>query len=162
MREIKKHIEDTLIHKKYFNESCLKMIEYLYKVNRTDDVLELARRCVIHDNSKLTDEEINLFLQLPEEVSGHKRQLTEQHKKLLAVHWKNNRHHPEYHDDCNKMLEIDIIEMCVDWDARSRQFGNNVLDYAIKTAKERFSFDNEMFEKVLMYCKILSDQQHMT
>ena len=157
MREIKMHIEDTLLHKKFFNEACLKMIDYLYKMRRDDDTLELARRCIVHDNSKLTDEEINLFLQLSEEVSGHKRQLTEQHKALLAVHWKNNRHHPEYHDNCNNMSEIDIIEMVCDWSARSMQFKNNAVEYAVETARKRFSFNDEMFEKILMYCRVMSE-----
>ena len=157
MREIKMHIEDTLLHKKFFNEACLKMIDYLYEMKRDDEALELARRCIIHDSSKLTDEEIDLFLQLPEEISGHKRQLTERHKELLAVHWKNNRHHPEFYDDCNNMSEIDIIEMVCDWSARSMQFKNNVVEYAVETARKRFGFNDEMFEKILMYCRIMSE-----
>jgi hypothetical protein len=133
------------------------MINYLYDVGRDKDALELAKRCVVHDNSKLSDVEIESFVQLPQEKDHTKphNRLTDDQKKLLETHWKNNRHHPEFFSDINHMNEIDIMEMCVDWDARSKQFGTKLVPYVLEQQQARFNFSDEMLAKVLEYCEIL-------
>jgi hypothetical protein len=157
IKAIQRHIEDTLIHKQLLNLSCLKMINYLYDVGRDNDALELARRCIVHDNSKLSDVEIASFVKLPQAVDRTRAhgELTDDQKELLEVHWKNNRHHPEFFSDIDHMNEIDIMEMCCDWHARSQQFGTVLIPYVLEKQQERFRFNDEMLTKILGYCEIL-------
>ena len=82
--------------------------------------------------------------------------LTEEQRALIELHWKRNRHHPEYHDSYKDMSEIDILEMVVDWHARSAQFGNDFMKFVTTVPQKRFGFDEEFFGKVLEYCKVLN------
>jgi hypothetical protein len=134
------------------------MINYLYENDRHQDALELAKRCSCHDNSKLDNDEINNFIQLPREFCKGKKYnnyLTPDKKKLLEVHWSKNRHHPEFFTDYHMMNDIDIMEMCCDWYARSLQFETKFIDFVINRQKERFQFDDDFFDKVMFYCDIL-------
>ena len=159
IERMRKHVEDTLIHKQLFTSSCIKMINYLYEEQRSEEALELARRCTKHDDSKLSDEEIEYFLCLPVERYGVNAQhsLTEEQMEFLKPHWKNNRHHPEHFTDCNSMNSVDLMEMCCDWYARIEQFHgkDRFLDYVRKVQRTRFSFNDDKFDEILGYCNVL-------
>lgn len=155
---VKKHITDTLTHKQYFTKACLKMLDYLYSCDRYEDALELAKRCSMHDHSKLEMDEVKYFVELlSEEDENHtpNGRLTDKQKKLIELHWKRNRHHPEFFSDCNKMSDIDIIEMVCDWAARSEQYNNSLIEFAHRIQSERFHFSNERFDDILKYCSVL-------
>ena len=161
INRIQEHINDTLLHKQLLINSCLKMINYLYSCGREDDALALARRCSSHDHSKLDEEEIKCFTQLPKE--GHNKKpngiLTEEQKKLIETHWSKNKHHPEYFNDYHEMGEVDILEMVCDWSARSDQFCNvkSLVQFLDETQKKRFGFDDEFYSKIHDYCEILDN-----
>ena len=55
------------------------------------------------------------------------------------------------------MEEIDIIEMCCDWHARTIQFGTELIPYLLNTQRKRFGFDDEFFAKILEYCEFLNN-----
>lgn len=160
-RNIQQHVQDTLIHKRLFEQSCLKMVNHLYEVGRNEDALELARRCIVHDNSKLNDEEIECFIQLPMQKTGENSFLSDEQKKILETHWKNNRHHPEHFKNHHEMNEIDILEMCCDWHARHIQYctETTLIEYVKDVQKKRFGFDHEMLEKIVGYCEILEREE---
>jgi hypothetical protein len=84
--------------------------------------------------------------------------LSEEQQKLVELHWKNNRHHPEYFDDVSQMEEIDIIEMCCDWHARSVQYDTDLLEFAKIRQENRFHFPEDMYKKILKYCNVLLSQ----
>lgn len=154
---IHKHIKNTLRHKRFFIDSCLVMIDYLFDCGRENEALELAQRCSMHDHSKLDWEEVELFVQLPEEKPQHNvaNELTEDQQKLIELHWKHNRHHPEFFTSYTKMSEIDIMEMVCDWHSRSKEFNNSFPLYLKTIPKKRFGFDDVFYHKVLTYCKVL-------
>lgn len=152
------HIQDTLIHKQLVIESGLILIKYLEKHGREDDATQLARRCVRHDNSKLESDEMKQFLKLPAEKENMKdarKEMPNEVKRLVEMHWKHNRHHPEFFEDYHDMTDVDIMEMVCDWHARSAQFNTNFMDFIITRQQNRFNFDEEFFRKVLDYCEIL-------
>ena len=153
---VRRHIHDTLTHKHFFIQSTMKMIEYLYAQDRYDDALELAKRCSMHDHSKLEMDEVQHFIQLPIESKPNGR-LTEEQRQLIEMHWKRNRHHPEFFSDYHKMSEIDILEMVCDWYARSLQFETDFMEFVNEIPRERFGFDDEFFDKVLQYSLILNN-----
>lgn len=160
-KRIQEHVNDTLIHKQCLINSCVKMINCLYDCGRDDDALALAKRCSLHDHSKLQTEEIDSFVCLPKEDHDGKPNgiLTDEQRKYIEIHWKKNRHHPEFHDDYHQMSEIDIIEMVCDWHARSKQFGNvmSLVEFLNDTQMKRFGFDAELYERILVYCEIFDN-----
>lgn len=158
------HIQDTLIHKNLVVDSSLILVDYLLNQGRFEDAIQLARRCARHDNSKLELHEMSQFLKLPPEkdtMSCAKKEMPEYLKQIIAIHWSHNRHHPEFFDDYHDMSELDIMEMVCDWHARSKQFKTNFLDFVMIRQEKRFQFDEDFFEKVLFYCKILDTTKMM-
>ena len=156
---VRMHIADTLTHKQLFIQSAIKMIDYLYTIKDYESALELAKRASTHDHSKFDDDEIEQFIQLPKQVGASAPPngiLTDDQKLLIEVHWKKNRHHPEFFSDYHKMDKIDILEMCCDWHARSVQFKNDFMTYVLTVPKKRFGFDDEFFATVFSYCEVLN------
>lgn len=110
-------ILDTLEHKQLILDCGLVMAKWLIKEGRDEEALAFLKRLIVHDNSKLSKEEINLFLQIEDSEKGLKdayTKMSEQTKKAIELHWKNNRHHPECFADYHEMKELDIIEMVCD------------------------------------------------
>lgn len=154
----REHIFDTLKHKQFVIEASLKLIQYLYDNNRDTEGLQLAQRCVTHDNSKFASEEMQGFLQLPKEgesMKDAKVPPSEFVQEQIRLHWKNNRHHPEFFDDYHEMTELDVMEMVCDWYARSLQHRTNFKEFILTRQENRFHFDEEFFEVVWKYCEII-------
>lgn len=155
------HINDTLRHKELVMVAGMKLINYLHENNRGDEALQLARRCARHDNSKFESEEMYCFLQLPNEGENMKNAnapLSEEVQHFIELHWKHNRHHPEFFNDYHEMEELDIMEMVCDWYARSLQFKTNFKEFVLTRQSIRFKFDDEFFKVVWKYCEILDKE----
>ena len=152
------HISDTLLHKQFVITAGMKLIQYLHDNERDKDALQLARRCARHDNSKFESEEMHGFLQLPKEGENMKNAnaaMPESVQNFVKMHWKHNRHHPEFFADYHEMEELDIMEMVCDWYARSLQFGTNFKDFIKTRQANRFKFDEDFFAVVWKYCEII-------
>ena len=135
----------------------MKMIEYLYSCDRYNDALELAKRCSMHDHSKFEMDEVAMFIKMLDGSEGRKPNgiLTDEQRSLIEMHWKRNRHHPEFFTCYTKMDEIDILEMVCDWYARSLQFESDFMEFVNKIPQERFGFDDEFFARIKKYCDVL-------
>lgn len=154
------YITETFKHKKYILESCSLLVEFLYKSGRAGEAKALANRCMVHDASKMSEKELQGFIKLnniKESMTNSASKLNDYEKEIISVHWKNNRHHPEYFDDYHDMTEIDIMEMCCDWHSRSKEYGTNFLDFVKERQKNRFHFDKEFFSRVFFYCCVLEE-----
>lgn len=152
-------IEDTIIHKKYVLDSALKMFHYLCSVNKEELGLELLKRAVVHDNSKLEDEELYLLSRLSdreEAFTEAEYTLNEKQKQSIKLHWQNNSHHPEHYKNSSEMTELDILEMVCDWHARSTQYETDLLEFVKTRQNNRFKFEDKMYKKIIRYCKIIS------
>jgi len=154
-------LEDTIIHKKIVLDMSFYMAQYLSSVNRENDALEIVRRAAVHDNSKLSDEELfnlasihnnNILLKNPKIL------MDDQVKKKISIHWKNNRHHPEHFSSPENMDEMDLIEMVCDQYARSIQFNNDFFEFFEIRQNNRFHFSNEIYQKIIFYAKQLQEQ----
>ncbi len=157
--EVYSQIEETFIHKDLFNKSCLKMSKYLHSIGNDALAIDICRRAVLHDNSKLDDNELGPFSKLDHKKEALKDPnigLDDNVKHVIEVHWNKNRHHPEFFPDIEDMADIDIIEMCCDWHARSVQYGTDLLEFAQIRQSNRFHFSEEQYKKIMEYCKVLS------
>jgi hypothetical protein len=155
--KIIKHIDETIVHKQHVLESAKILSEYLILENRFDEALELINRCTIHDNSKFTKEEIYAFINITnkESLKSAKTKIEDSNKEALELHWKNNSHHPEYHQDYSMMSEMDIMEMACDWSARSIEYRTDLLEFVEIRQNDRFHFNESMYLKLYKYCQIL-------
>jgi len=154
-------IEETFTHKYLVMQSCLKMSKYLHSVGKDDLAIGICRRAVLHDNSKLDDNELGAFSKLDSKKAALKDPNIcpdEKTKNIIEIHWHKNRHHPEFFTEIGDMAEIDILEMCCDWHARSIQYGTDLIEFAKIRQENRFHFSEEQFEKILNYCKILVEE----
>lgn len=116
---------------------------------------ELYARAENHDLSKFTKEESNLFSayfkKFKKTQVGSKEYFgfLEYLKPSIKIHYKRNRHHPQYFK--RGMLDmnlIDLIEMLVDWKSIAKQGNNNILDL-INLNQERFGYNDEIKELFL-------------
>lgn len=166
-KRIEKQIKDTIIHKKYFFDSSLIMFDLLLEEGKDELAINFIRRASVHDNSKLLPEEIDALSKiapLQEDDDGFTNpnyRLNEKQLDLIRIHWKHNRHHPEFFQNINDMTELDILEMICDWHSRSVEFGTNLIDFVMSRQENRFHFPDEMFEYILMMCKKMVDRSFL-
>lgn len=154
---IKNQIKDTLTHKKLVMDSGYKMCEYLFLENKDELALELINRIIVHDNSKFSNKELYGLSSIKDRASlvDPNVLLTQEQEEIIREHWKVNRHHPEFYSKVENMTEIDIIEMCCDWHARSVQSQTNLIDFVETRQKNRFHFPQQTYNLIIKYCKIL-------
>lgn len=149
---------DTVLHKELVLSSCWKMANFFLSQKELDWAIEIVQRGWLHDNSKFTDEEIELLANVDDNKASMRdagKLLSDEMKEFLKLHYKNNTHHPEHWEDVSQMPEMDVVEMCCDWHARSVQYGTDLLAFARTRQECRFHFPQEMFERILFYCNIL-------
>lgn len=149
---------DTMLHKELVLASCWKMANFFLSQKEIDRAIEIIERGWLHDNSKFSDEEIALLSKVDDNKASMRdadKQLSDEMREFLKLHYKNNTHHPEHWDDVSQMPEMDVVEMCCDWHARSVQYGTNLLEFAKIRQECRFHFSTEMFERIIFYCNIL-------
>lgn len=118
---------------------------------------EFSRNLIIrgrlHDASKFTNFEFdNLWKD------------SDKFYEALAIHHKNNSHHPEYYE--NGILgfsELDLAEMVCDCLARSQEFGTDIRKWFFGTdekdapAKYGYSIGDDIYNKIKLYLdKILT------
>ena len=113
---------------------------------------ELFQRAAVHDNSKFSPEEFELYDKLFPELQKYpygSPELKAVYKQLgpaLNHHLKVNRHHPEYHEGgINSMNLIDVLEMVCDWMAASKR-SQTGIDKGLEINKERYGISDQLFE----------------
>lgn len=153
---LQEHINDTLIHRMFFTQECIKILNYLFATKQEKLAMDLSKRCLTHDITKLDDDEIEGFLSLPTQKTNKSQLTKEQRNAALSIHYLHNAHHPEHYHNISDMSDVDIIEMCCDWSARAIQFGNNLMDLC-NSQNNRFAFTEYQKKEIEKYCKILSN-----
>ena len=130
---------DTYKHKQTVN----KLINLVIK--------ELTDRAVNHDNSKLGDFEVDIFTEYTPKLaictygSEEYKQFLKEMKPALDHHYENNRHHPEYHLNGIKDMDlVDLIEMMCDWKAASLRHNDGDIYKSIEINQNRFGYSNEL------------------
>lgn len=166
--------------KKFFEERTNNHInrvkKYAQKISdkfpELSGVVEQAKN---HDSSKYESPEYESYLyitwsykckddgkdfKIPDEIDDNAATLH---------HIKNNRHHPEFHDegsndkslnrndrdavperatDGTKMTNIDIAEMVSDWLAMSEEKGTSIKDWADKNINKRWNFTDDQVDLI--------------
>lgn len=130
---------DTLLH--------IKRVAQLL----TEASSELIKRANVHDNSKLTTPEKELF----DEYTPKLKDCTygsEEYKSYLSGlkvaldhHYQNNTHHPEHYENgVNGFDLFDLIEMFFDWKAATERHEDGDILKSIEINKERFNINEQL------------------
>ena len=162
MSDYEKEFRDTLIHKEYVKKSCEKLARYLEKEGAEEHAKALRQRGVIHDNSKISNEDelyaLSRIINDKESLMDSSKSLSPMKLDAIKLHWKNNTHHPEHFKSPVDMSKLDIMEMCCDWHARSTQYNTNFLEFVKKRQEDRFHFPDWMFAEIWHYCQVLASE----
>ena len=154
-------IRDTIVHKKYVLDSCMTLALWLIQNEDEQLGLKLLQRATIHDNSKLSYEELDALAKISTDKScledAHAK-MSEYKKQAIELHWKNNRHHPEFFSCYENMSKLDILEMICDWHSRSVQYGTDMKEFVRIRQENRFHFPKEMMDMIWYYIDILLEE----
>ena len=115
-------------------------------------LFELEERGINHDKSKLAPPEKEGFdiwtpaLRGTTYGSEEYKNCLKELSKVLAHHYKNNRHHPEHFENgIYGMNIIDLTEMICDWKAASERHNDgDIIDSISNINKDRFGYDDTM------------------
>ena len=115
--------------------------------------IELIARAVNHDKSKLESPEAEVFEIYTAKLKGvtygtpeYKQMLAEM-KPALDHHYANNRHHPEYHKDGIKGMNLlDLLEMVCDWKAATLRHADGDIAKSLELNQKRFGYSDELKE----------------
>ncbi len=149
---------DTMLHKELVLASCWKMANYYIGEHDIDKAIDILERGWLHDNSKYGEDELYALVEIDDDRVSMKdpcKSLPPEKKAYLKLHYEHNTHHPEHWEDVSQMPEMDIVEMCCDWHARSVQYGTDLIEFAKTRQENRFHFPEPMFKRILEYCQIL-------
>ena len=149
---------DTMLHKDLVLASCWKMANYYIKAKEIDKAIEILKRGWLHDNSKFGEDELTALAEIDDDRMSMRdacKSLPPEKKAFLKLHYEHNTHHPEHWEDVSQMPEMDVVEMCCDWHARSLQYGTDLIEFVKTRQENRFHFPEPMFKRIQEYCQIL-------
>ncbi len=123
----------------------------------------LEHRGLVHDQSKFGSEEFAGFSR----INATARQYpygSEEYKSALRAerptidsHYKNNSHHPEFHENLSDMGWLDITEMVCDWWAAGQAYGTTPWHKTLEIQKERFDWSPEQWWLIEQVASFLGD-----
>jgi len=107
------------------------------------------REC--HDQSKLESPEAEVFEVITARLKGstygtpeYTAMLAEM-KPALDHHYSHNRHHPEFHKDgVRGMNLVDLVEMLCDWKAATLRHANGDIYKSLELNQKRFGYSDEL------------------
>ena len=159
MTDYEKMIQDTFIHKDLVEKSCRKLARYLESVDAYEHAKALIERGVVHDNSKIMDEDelraLSSIINDQSSLTDATRSLSPLNRDFIKLHHKHNSHHPEHYKSCVDMSRLDVMEMVCDWHARSIQKGTDLMEFVHKQHIPRYKFPTWMIPEILHYCEVL-------
>ena len=115
--------------------------------------VELLLRGEVHDLSKFSPEEVDMFTRFTPRLAGmtygsdeYKQCLAEMREHGgLQHHYANNRHHPEHFPDgIAGMNLIDVLEMFIDWLASSKRHTDGDVNRSIEINRDRFQMSAQL------------------
>lgn len=156
-----KQLEDICIHKEYIIKTCHILCKYLFEIGKDEEALQLLERSFSHDMSKAGDVEFYGFAKFAFELDSLKdpnKEIPEEKEYYIDIHRKNNKHHPEYWGSTLDMTDLDIMELAIDWFARSWQFDNDPVEFLEIKQETKFHFPQSVYNKIKEYLLILKEQ----
>lgn len=125
----------------------------------------LGEQMIAHDRSKLETPEVEVFDEFANTLNTkywgeeYQRNL-ELLKPALDHHYKNNPHHPEYHENGVEGMDLMLlIEMLCDWMAAVKRNSDGDIFKSIETNQTRFNYSNEIKSILINTVRKIHSQQ---
>lgn len=120
--------------------------------------VEMMRRSLTHDQSKLISPEFDMFVEHTDKLKGsvygspeYLENLEKMKTQGLAHHYKHNLHHPEHYDEGIEGMDlISVIEMFFDWMAACQRHDTGDIYDSIRINQTRFGLTDQL-------CKIFEN-----
>lgn len=139
----------------YTKEDCIKETKnHIVKVmmNMYEVSNKLDKRAINHDESKLEQPELDIFVEYTPKLknttygSDEYKEYLKGMKVALDHHYKVNSHHPEHYENgINDMCLLDVIEMLCDWKAAVERHDDGDLMKSLEINKDRFNIDDQLY-----------------
>ena len=135
-------------------DSTADTLQHIRRVNEFmgEAAMQLIRRGIVHDASKLESPEKELFdeftpkLKESEYGSDEYKENLKGLKVALEHHYAMNSHHPECHvQGVDDMDLFDLIEMVNDWKAATERHPNGDFLKSLEINKTRFKLSDQLF-----------------
>ena len=125
---------------------------------------ELLRRQERHDQSKLETPEVEIFEKYTPKLrsttygSDEYKKTMEEMKVAIDHHNFHNRHHPEYHSDGIKGMNlVDLMELLADWKSATLRHSDGDIRQSIELNQKRFGYSDELKQILLNTAKFLNE-----
>lgn len=136
-------------------EAYAQTVEHIRLVQRLllSAQIELSKRVITHDQSKLESPEWEMFRDVTHALHGltygsdeYKAQLEKMRTEgALAHHYEHNRHHPEHFESgIDGMNLFDLLEMLVDWMAATKRHADGDIHKSIEINQDRFAMSDQL------------------
>jgi len=144
------------------------IVETTKHISRVQDLItqcikHLVSRSSLHDQSKLEEPELTGFATMTaqlkdiEYMSPEYKAAMDAAKPTIEHHYKNNRHHPEYHPNgIHDMNLVDLIEMLCDWKAAGERHKNGDIIKSIELNQKRFGYSDEIKQLLINSVPLLT------
>lgn len=112
------------------NDKCMTFLRN--KIFNFDNLIPvLDERMLIHDQSKLSQEEFEPYRRQYHSISETEKELNKKDFEAAWVHHYtvNDHHWDHWKNKPNSMPFVSCIEMCCDWIAMSKKFGGTALQW---------------------------------
>jgi hypothetical protein len=115
-------------------------------------VKDLLDRSEKHDNSKMEEPELPIFMEFTPRLgtveynSNEYKKFLEDMKPALDHHYANNSHHPEhFKNGIDDMSLIDLLELLADWKGSTLRNKNGNIRKSLEINKERFKISDQLY-----------------
>lgn len=135
-------------------ETFRRTVEHIALVQRLllSAQIELTRRIVTHDQTKLHSPEWEMYREvipklerLPYGSEEYKALVAEMRNGSLKHHFEHNRHHTEHFENgVNGMNLFDVLEMLIDWIAHTKLRADGDIAKSIEINSERFGISPQL------------------
>lgn len=135
------------------NNTYLDTLRHIDKVRDCVEIIvkELLTRGRLHDRSKMSSPELEVFAENTKKLSELEYGSEEYDKAKSALadaivhHYANNNHHPEFHKNgIDDMNLVDIVEMFCDWKAATLRNKNGGMLKSIEVNRTRFNMSDQL------------------
>lgn len=137
----------------YTKKDCIRdTTQHIEQVRKNIEIIieQLHDRALHHDESKLSDAEIDGFTEFTPKLKASTYGSEEYHtylkelKPILEHHYQHSRHHPEHFEDgYTGMNLVDLTEMFCDWLASTQRHEDGDIYKSIKISQKRFGLSDD-------------------
>lgn len=124
---------------------------------------QIAKRAVVHDQSKWSESEWPYFAGATAQLAGvtygsdRYKEMLQEIKPAITHHNQVNTHHPEHFREqgIDGMTLLDLVEMMCDWKAASERHADGSVENSLNVNRERFKISPQLESILRNTCRAM-------